>query len=132
MRRLLYFLLFLLIGIPLIPWVMWQFWPARPLNILILDKTSITAEGNEHRSFNWVLIYNRYTKPNGGTYSVSKDYYGFFPLQDEKYLLKGLEQYSAPQVDSLARWSDMAYFTDTYGVYRGEDFREMISGFWRQ
>jgi len=120
MRRLLYLLLILLFGIPAISWVVWQLWPARPLSILILDKTSTTAEGTEHRSFNWVLTYNKYTKPGGGTYWTDKDYYGFFPLQNEKYLLKGLEQCTALQVDSLADRSDMAYFTDTYGVYRGD------------
>jgi hypothetical protein len=127
MRKVFLIILILFVLIPLISWITWLLWPARPHNVLIIDKTSMTAGGEERLSFNWLLTYDKYTKPDGSTYSVSDDYLGFVPLQDENFRTRDLEQLSQLQIDSLAHHCDMTYYTDTYGVYRNDWYRRVTT-----
>ncbi len=104
--------------IPLVSWVLWLLSPSRALRVLIVDKTSLTPEGREHRAFNWVLTHERYLKPDGFAYRVSEDYAGFMPLADGAYTIRGPERVPDEQIDSLRARYDMTYYTDTYGVDR--------------
>ena len=116
-----------LVGFALIPlamWLGWYFTPVTPLQIKIVDKTVLTRQATEHESFTWILIKEKFAKANGKLYEVSKDYFGFFPGENQKYAVRGLEQFTLPQIDSLARRTDVAYFTDTYGIYRNEWFTQ--------
>ena len=120
-----FWLLILLIlaipGTPLVMYLMWQFSAVKPLNIMVLDKTVLTEQVQEHISLNWVLTYNRYAKKNDKKlYNKTRDYWGFFPLNDEKYNIKDFEKYGDVALDSIARVYDMAYVTDTYGIYSNE------------
>ena len=56
-------------------------------------------------------------------YKPDKDYFGFFPLPKEKYLIKGLERYDDIQLKQLAAEADVVYITDTYGIYSNEWFK---------
>ena len=107
----------LLVMAPLISWVAWIYWPSHLLRVLIVDKTSSTPAGNERRSFNWILTYDKHLKPGGSEYSVKNDFRGFHPITQKQFALNGLEQISESRIDSLATRYDMVYFTDTYGVY---------------
>lgn len=86
----------------------------------IIDKTEITTSGQEHVSLSWVLDHERFTKTSTEPYHVSRDYFGFFPLQKEAFRLKGLERLSDQQLDQLSNDASAAYFTDTYGVFTNE------------
>lgn len=90
---------------------------------MIVDKTVLTKDGNEHKSFNWVLKHHKFVKPNGSYYEID-DYRGFFPLDSQQYYINDLDLYSTQQLDSLSDTLDMVYFTDTYGIYYNEWYRK--------
>jgi len=105
---------------PLWMWVAWLLSPQTKLVAAIIDKTVLTKDGQEHISLSWLLNYHRYTKTSTKPYRISEDYYGFFPLENEKFRLKGLERFSTDQLVKLSNDADMVYFTDTYGIFRNE------------
>lgn len=86
---------------------------------VIVDKTEL-PNGEQHASFTWVLNHQRFTKTKTALYKNDNDYFGFFPLKDEKFRLKGLERFSAPMLEKLSVDADLVYLTDTYGVYKNE------------
>lgn len=117
----------LALGIFLFPfWMLlvWYFTPNRKLLIAIVDKTVIEHPGQEHLSLHWVLNQEKFTKNNKDRYDVNKDYFGFFPLEKEKYQIKGLERYDTAYLNQLSDKSDAAYITDAYGVYKNEWFKQ--------
>ncbi|NOY36096.1 MAG: hypothetical protein GXO83_00805 [Chlorobi bacterium] len=91
--------------------------PKRSLDILILDKTVPSLERNKHRSFNWILTHNKYVKSDNHRYAYTKDYYGFFPLKPLRSKKYDTRRIRLTQILELADSIDMAYYTDTYGVY---------------
>ena len=95
----------------------WAFQPKKELKILILDKTVPSYDRVNHRSFNWILTHEKYVKGNLKRYDYTKDYYGFFPLKPERKKEYKIKRIRLSQVIALADSFDMAYFTDTYGVF---------------
>ncbi len=106
--------------LPLILWLSWVVKPSHKANILLMDKTVLTNYGLEHRAINWVLTHRKYLKPDGNFYTPEHDYRGFFPIENSQFLIKDLSQQTEIQLDSLSTETDMAYFTDTYGIYANE------------
>ncbi|MFN8165325.1 MAG: hypothetical protein U0X76_03925 [Bacteroidia bacterium] len=98
----------------------WEFSPKRELNLLIVDKTVLNSNSFKHRSINWILDYEKYIKKGGSYYDINKDYFGFFPGEDDKYSIQDFEKLDDGEVDSLSKIYDMAYFADTYGVMGNE------------
>ncbi len=115
-------ILIFILFIPVWMWLGWVLTPNTKLVAAIIDKTVLTREGQEHISFNWILNHQRYTKTSKKAYENAHDYYGFFPLKDEKFELKGLERFSSNELIQLSEDADLVYFTDTYGVYNNEWF----------
>ncbi len=113
-------LFYLVIALPLWMFVVWFFWPKTKLVIAIVDKTVLFKTGQEHASLTWVLRNNKYSKTSKDLYKVGRDYFGFFPNKNKKYDLKGLERATDEDLEKLSRHSDMAYITDTYGIYSKE------------
>jgi hypothetical protein len=116
---------FLFIFILLLPLWMWLWWlstPKRKFVVAIVDKTVLTQQGQEHISLNWVLNQQRFAKNNSELYQRSKDYFGFFPEENRKFRLKGLERFTDTQLEQLSNDADVAYITDAYGIYRNEWF----------
>jgi hypothetical protein len=101
----------------------WEVGHKKALNLLIVDKTVLNANSFKHRSVNWILDYEKYTKSSGSFYEINKDYYGFFPQENEKYDIKDFEKMNEGELDSLASVYDMAYFTDTYGIMGNEWYK---------
>ena len=112
-------LLFLFL-LPLWMYLLWLVMPKRQLVVAIVDKTVLTKEGQEHVSLNWILRQEKFSKTNTELYHQEEDYYGFFPLANKKYALKGLERFSPQQLDQLSEDADLAYFTDAYGIFKNE------------
>lgn len=123
-KKILLYLFFFILFIPVFMWLAWYFTPNTKLVIAIVDKTVLTKKGQEHISLNWVLNHEKFTKTSQKPYHVSEDYFGFFPQENEKYNLKGLERFSDSKLQQLSLDADMAYFTDTYGIYNNEWFQE--------
>ncbi|MEK6552279.1 MAG: hypothetical protein AABZ54_02370 [Bacteroidota bacterium] len=123
------FLLIIIISLlPVIMFVSWQFKPKKELKIAVIDKTVLTTDGDEHRSLNWILNNNKYCKPNRDLFSVSEDYYGFFPKENKKYFIKDLENFDEVQLKNLADRIDMIYMTDLYGIYSKDWYSDNYRG----
>ena len=116
--------IFIIIALPLFMWLAWLLTPNTKLVLAIVDKTVLTQKGQEHISLNWVLNHEKYTKTSKESYDVSQDYFGFFPRENEKYKLKGLERFSYSKLNQLSNDADLVYFTDTYGIYNNEWFHD--------
>jgi hypothetical protein len=104
--------------------LIWKFQPKKKLNVYILDKTVVRKDRPEHKAFVWLLNQNRYVEPNGEAYSVSRDYWGFFPID----LASGIFDFKAiriNEVDAYAAAYDAAYYTDCYGVYSFEWYKNI-------
>ena len=104
-------------------WLGWLLTPKKKMVAVIVDKTEL-PDGLQHASFTWVLNNQHFTKTNTALYKNDNDYFGFFPLKDEKFRLKGLERFSTEMLEKLSNDADMVYFTDTYGVYKKEWYKK--------
>ncbi|MCG8409807.1 MAG: hypothetical protein MI739_00800, partial [Bacteroidales bacterium] len=111
------------ITILFISWFMWYLKTDKTLNIYILDKTVPTPERTEHKSFSWILNYNKYVKPDGNLYDINEDYYGFFPSHsaDDDFTFKSIRIH---EISDFSKNYDMLYYTDTYGVYYNEWYKK--------
>jgi hypothetical protein len=105
------------IGLPLILWLSWLVTTPRPISIFIMDKTSYNQEKAKRRAINWVLMHYRFVKPNGRDYNAEFDYYGFFPVDSETYVIRDLSQYTSLEIQQLAIQYHAAYYADSHGVY---------------
>lgn len=111
---------YLILFLPFWMFALWIIWPKTKLVIAIVDKTVLFKSGQEHASLNWVLRNNKFSKNNNDLYRVSRDYFGFFPDKNKKFDLKGLEKFNEKQLVKLSEDAEMAYVTDTYGIYSKE------------
>lgn len=117
-------LLLLLLLTPLWLWLAWLLTEKRVLVVAIIDKTVLSTKGQEHISLNWVLNQEKFSKKNAELYDLEKDYFGFFPRDNNQYQIKGLERFSIERLKQLSRDVDVAYLTDTYGIYNNEWYHE--------
>ncbi len=123
MRRKVFFgLLLLVILLPLWMFLIWAATPKKTMVTAIIDKTAISKQGQEHSSLTWILNHQKYSKTATKGYSVSNDYFGFFPLDKEQFRIKGLERFNTRQLEKLSNDCDAVYIADTYGVYTNEWF----------
>lgn len=100
----------------------WLFNDKKILDVYILDKTVNTTERIDHKSFTWLLNNNRFVKSDNKSYSLSKDYYGFFPV-DIKNEIFDFKSIRISEVEDYATNFDVAYYTDCYGVYSFEWYK---------
>jgi hypothetical protein len=109
--------------LPLWMWLAWLLTSKKKMVAVIVDKTEI-PNGEQHTSFTWVLNNQRFTKSKTHLYKNTNDYFGFFPLKNEKFRLKGLERFSTEMLEKLSNDADLVYFTDTYGVYKNDWYKK--------
>jgi hypothetical protein len=117
-------ILALIVALPLINFLRWTFQAKKPLDIILVDKTSSTLERNYHRSFSWVLNAGRFVNKEHKTgYSYTKDYYGFSPKRPLREKLWSRNDYRLADLIILADKNDAVYFADTYGVFRNDWYK---------
>lgn len=104
--------------------VIWSLQSKQKLNIYILDKTVVRNDRPEHKAFVWLLNQNKYVGPDGKAYSASRDYWGFFPI-DLKNEIFDFKAIRINEVDAYAAAYDAAYYTDCYGVYSFEWYKNI-------
>lgn len=121
-RKIIFSILLLIIIIPFLMWFIWFFTPNTTLVAAIIDKTVLNSKGQEHISLHWVLNQEKFTKTSTKPYRITEDYYGFFPLENENFQVKGLERFAFTELKQLSKDADLVYFTDTYGIYNNEWF----------
>src|SRR5437868_2098096 len=114
----------LVLLLPFWMWLAWWLTPKKKLTVAIIDKTVLDQRGQEHISLDWVLNQQRYTKNGSSLYKPIHDYFGFFPGRSDSFQIKGLERFSPGQLQRLAMDADLAYFSDTYGIYRNEWYKK--------
>src|SRR5688500_4055091 len=103
-------------------WLAWYLTPSQKMVTAIIDKTVIDSAARKHASLNWVLNHYKLNKTSSSGYSLQKDYFGFHPKQNSDFSLRGLERFTAAQLDKLSIDCDAMYITDTYGVSKHEWF----------
>jgi len=113
----------LIIIVFFVSYIVWLSYPKTYLNVYILDKTVPDFSYEKHRSLFWVLNNSKIAKRNGKNYKVGSDYYGFHPLKPLSDCQYEIKRISIEQIDSVASSYDVAYYTDTRGVYFNEWFR---------
>lgn len=112
-------ILAVILVLPVISLLRWTFQPKKPMGIVIVDKTVPTLEREKHKSFNWIITYDRFVKKEKQTsYSYKKDYFGFFPTRPLKERLWEQKRLALEDITGeLGKKTDAVYFTDTYGVF---------------
>jgi hypothetical protein len=105
---------------PVVMLVAWLIMPRTMLPVLIMDKTVHSRNIQEHISLSWILNYNKYAGPDGRLLRPRRDYYGFFPDDKGNFTVRDFAGYTDAQIDSVVNLYEVAYFTDSYGIYRGE------------
>jgi hypothetical protein len=117
-------IIIILVLIPLISWLLWSFKPSQPLDIMVVDKTVHSFNRNEHRALFWILVHDKYVKPdNNKVYNLDKDYFGFHPIKPIKSRKYDIIRVKLTEIDNLVDEYDMVYYTDTYGVFFNEWYR---------
>jgi len=110
--------------LPLWMWLAWLLTSKKKMIAVIVDKTVEMPAASQHTSFTWVLNNQRFTKSKSNLYKNSNDYFGFFPLKDEKFRVKGLERFSTEMLEKLSNDADLAYVTETYGVDKNDWYKK--------
>ena len=105
--------------------IIWASYPKKKINLFVLDKTAKDFEYSQHKSLFWILNNERFVMKDGSNYSVTDDYYGFFPMDDKEYRIHHV---SLEQIDSISDSYDALYYTDAYGVNFDEWFRGFKAG----
>jgi hypothetical protein len=113
----------IILATPLWMRIAWEAGNKKSLNLVIVDKTVLNSNSFKHRSVNWILDYEKYIKSDGTFYDINKDYFGFFPLEDEEYEIRDFDNMNETELDSMASVYDMVYFADTYGILGNEWYR---------
>jgi hypothetical protein len=119
--------LIILVLIPVSSWIVWSFRSSRPMNILVMNKTVLGLEKKKHRAIFWVLLNEKFTKNDGKSYRMEKDYYGFHPIRPLKTRKYEVQRIKLEEIEQLATDYDMAYYSDTYGVFFNEWYRRESS-----
>ncbi len=101
------------------PMIIWTIEGNKELNVLILDNTVPDTKYREHKGLIWELNNAKYVL-NGNRYSKKADYYGFFPLENNKYEIRKIP----PNLNDV----DLIYIADSYGVYEKEFYGENLDG----
>lgn len=123
-----FFFLFVFLAIPLSSFLLWQLLPKTSLAVVIVDKTVVNRDFQEHFSIHWTLNHLRYIKPNGDFSNYKEDYFGFFPAKDGTYSIKDLNGLTDQKMDELLAETSLIYYTDTYGVYENDLEKEELQG----
>ena len=109
--------------IPVLSWLLWSFKPSQPLDIMVVNKTVHSFDRHEHRALFWLLVHDKYIKPDNKVYNVNKDYFGFHPMKPTKSRKYDIKRIMLTEIDDLVDEYDMVYYADTYGIFFNEWYR---------
>lgn len=123
-------ILIILVLIPVVSWLFWNLKPSRPIDLLVLDKTVLSLDHEEHRALFWLLNNEKFVKSDKKAYNKNKDYFGFHPqkpLKAKKYDINS--SFKMEEIDEVVASNDGIYYADMRGVYFNEWYeRPMASG----
>jgi len=116
-------IIIILVLIPVFSWLLWSFKPSHPLKILVVNKTVFSFDRKEHRALFWLLIHDKYVKPDNKVYNMNKDYFGFHPIRPAKSRKYDVLRVKLTEIDNMVQDYNIVYYVDTYGVYFNEWYR---------
>lgn len=111
--------------VPSFSFLIWKLKRNQPLNVLVYDMTVPFTSYDEHKSFSWILVHDKYTRASQLN-RPAVDYKGFFPLSNFQFVTRDFNTLSREEVMQVADSLDMAYYTDTYGIYSNEWFGDTL------
>lgn len=111
--------------VPLVSFIHWKVKDYRPIKVLIYDMTVPRKSYDEHKAFSWILINQKYTTFDQLN-NPAVDYQGFFPLDNFKFVTKDFRKMTHKEVIQVADSLDVAYFTDSYGIYTNEWYGDTL------
>lgn len=117
MWKLLRIFILIVLLIPIISWIVWKTEKEIPINLLVIDKTTPEKNFSEHLSFFWMANQNKWVKSSGKKYDFAKDFLGFHPGKNGKYMIKDLKIFGKGSAPRIADTLDVVFFADTYGIY---------------
>jgi hypothetical protein len=100
----------------LVPWIGYALRAARPIPLVVLDKTVPFRNWIEHRSLFWLLDHDRIVHGDGTPYAFDRDYLGAYPPPVAGDPPERTRDLAADDV----RGARLVYLADTYGVYRDD------------
>ena len=107
--------------------VIWGVKTKKQVKLLLLDKTVLNYNYEEHKSFSWILKYNKYYKEDSKPYCYKTDYFGFVPKKPEKNRNYDINRIRITDIDNLAIDYDILYVIDARGVYFNEWYKGLHS-----
>jgi hypothetical protein len=112
------FIVLAVLVLPVINLLRWYFHEKKAMDIILVDMTVPNLERDHHKSFNWILLNDRFVKKgNLSSYSYTRDYFGFVPKRPLKDKQWERREYHLTDIIGLAEKNDAVYFADTYGVF---------------
>jgi hypothetical protein len=103
--------------IPTMLWLAWNLTEPKQVDVFIMDKTSYSKKTINQRAINWVLTHRKYVNSDGKLYDPAKDYFGFYPIDINVFETKDLKDLSSYEVEELSHNYDIAYYSDSYGIF---------------
>jgi hypothetical protein len=119
-------ILAVILALPVFNLLQWFFQSKKPLDIILVDKTSPTLERENHRAISWIITHERYVDSTRTGYNYKKDYFGWFslrPLRDREYKIN---DYRLTDVINFAQNCEALYIADTYGVTTNDWYRSIF------
>src|SRR5664279_1780335 len=103
----------ILIGIFLLviisSWLGWFFKAGKHLEVIIVDKTVNSLDRDGHSSIIWLLNHEKYINASNKSYSLSRDYFGFYPLQPRNSGNFEIKHILLSDIAELSEKSDILY-----------------------
>jgi hypothetical protein len=107
----------------IISWLLWFFKPGKTLDVVIIDKTVKTLSRDGHSSLVWILNHDKYINSKHKSYSLSKDYFGFYPLRPKNSGNFKIQHILLSDISEISDKGDILYFADMYGLYANEWYK---------
>jgi len=123
-------ILIVLVLIPVLSWLFWNFKSSRPIDLLVLNKTVLSADHKEHKALFWLLINEKFVKSDKKAYDKSEDYFGFHPQKPKKTKKYEINSsFKMEDIDEVVAGHDGIYYADMQGVFFNEWYeRSLESG----
>jgi hypothetical protein len=110
----------------IVSWLLWFMKADRTLNVVIVDKSVKSFSRDSHSAVVWILNHDKYVNSKHKSYSLSRDYYGFYPLKPRNSGNFEIKRVLLSDIAEVSEKSDILYFADMYGLYFSEWYKNNI------
>jgi hypothetical protein len=107
-------------------WLIWFVKPGKSLDVIIIDKTVKNFNRDSHSSLIWILNHDKYIDSKHKSYSLSRGYYGFYPLKPRNSGNFEIKRILLSDIAEVSDKCDILYFADMYGLYASEWYKNKV------